>query len=173
MMNRNTRRGFTLIELLVVVLIIGVLAAVALPQYQLAVDKSRYSRMFALVKAAKDAQEVYYLANGEYAASFDALDIAMPEGGTSVKGVNNERLFLPEGDMWVWVYNIDRVGAGSNDTRLFYFYDHQSEDSTYRPGSIICYGWSERAVRVCKAMGGQLQGEYNSDHIDDNIYYLN
>ena len=74
--------GFTLIELLVVVLIIGILAAVALPQYQKAVEKSRAATIFPLLKAIGDAQENYYLANGTYATSFDDLSVDIPLTGT-------------------------------------------------------------------------------------------
>ncbi|WP_458402076.1 type IV pilin protein [Candidatus Avelusimicrobium sp.] len=69
------RTGFTLIELLVVVLIIGILSAVALPQYNRAVLKSRATQGFITLSALDKAQQEYKLATGEYTNDLDNLSI--------------------------------------------------------------------------------------------------
>ncbi len=68
-------KAFTLIELLVVVLIIGILSAIALPQYTVAVEKSRVAEALINAQKLREAQELYHLQNGEWGgSSLDKLD---------------------------------------------------------------------------------------------------
>ena len=73
----KSNKAFTLIELLVVVLIIGILAAIAVPQYQKAVSKARVTEAIIALRAITNAQEIYYLTNGKYTEEISDLDIKL------------------------------------------------------------------------------------------------
>lgn len=71
----RSRKGFTLIELLVVVLIIGILAAIAVPQYFKVVEKGKAAEAFQYLASLKGAQERYLAKNGQYATSVSVFDV--------------------------------------------------------------------------------------------------
>ena len=80
------KKGFTLIELLVVVLIIGILASIAIPQYFKVVERARVAEAQSFISQIKQAQERYLARNGDYAktnAALQELDITFPGGTTS------------------------------------------------------------------------------------------
>ena len=96
------RFGFTLIELLVVVLIIGILAAVAVPQYQFAVDKSRAMTHFQNAQAIIKAEQVYKMANGNYTGEFEALDVDFTKTCVNTGECHNELASCPGN----WAFHI-------------------------------------------------------------------
>src|SRR6478672_7520752 len=74
---QNPRAGFTLIELLVVVLIIGILAAIAVPQYFKVVEKGKAAEALDWLASVKSAQERYLAKNGNYSTSSTAFDVGL------------------------------------------------------------------------------------------------
>ena len=77
-MFKQSNRAFTLIELLVVVLIIGILAAVAVPQYQKAVGKARLAELKSIVPTYLNAIHLAYLETGKRNPQDNTLSIDLP-----------------------------------------------------------------------------------------------
>jgi prepilin-type N-terminal cleavage/methylation domain-containing protein len=100
MYKKTRKEGFTLIELLVVVVIISILAAVALPQYNYAVLESRYTALFPQMRSMAEAIKMYRLINGKDPVNIEDLDITP---GTNINsGDENGKLTINSGlgDYW-------------------------------------------------------------------------
>jgi type IV pilus assembly protein PilA len=86
---RTRRRGFTLIELLIVVVIIGVLAAIAIPKFQNTKGKANAAALRSDLRNLATAEEAYYYEHGSYSSSIAALNVNLTNGVVVTFGVAN------------------------------------------------------------------------------------
>ena len=145
----RSMKGFTLIELLVVILIIGVLAAVALPQYNKALKKSRFSAVMPMAKSVADANEVYYLEKNMYALGQDDLDVTpVIAENTNVK-LSGEYQNADE--------NYEYVSAWRTDVPNVRYIVYQKHSVNF-PDNIHCEAAKEdeQANALCVSLGGVL-----------------
>lgn len=144
------KKGFTLIELLVVVLIIGILSAVALPQYQTVVDKARYSELISLARPFKDAEERYYLANGSYTGNLNDLDISLrnnqADGGCVNLREGSSLCVAPYG--YLYIMDVKRL----NNTLVRGFDMGTHYDGWFCQAAVN----NTRAAKLCRSLGGVL-----------------
>lgn len=75
--HRQQQRGFTLIELLVVIIIIGILAAIALPSFLNQANKARQSEAETYIGSMNRAQQAYYLEEREFSDNLENLELGL------------------------------------------------------------------------------------------------
>lgn len=156
-----TNKGFTLIELLVVVLIIGILAGIALPQYQYIIAKAKFTQLLTATKAIVEAQRRYMLAHGERSLDLSALDIDI-EGGTYNE--NKDRINFDWGSCGI-AHNTERslLSCSLRKPYIVYYYFFASETKH------CCAGLSsgELGKKLCQAQFPKSKGRIVNSYCDE------
>ena len=145
--------GFTLIELLVVVLIIGILAAIAIPQYEKAVEKARAAEAIVILRKIAEANQRYFLANGEYTWSLANLDIEIPGKNVLANGMDRkETKYFQYGAQWAEKTDSRGIIAVANRfpvTTKYALAMYKDQENIY------CYAYSKESLTICKMLGAK------------------
>ncbi|MDT8342401.1 MAG: prepilin-type N-terminal cleavage/methylation domain-containing protein [Longimicrobiales bacterium] len=107
---RDSRKGFTLIELLIVVVIIGILAAIAIPKFSSTRQKAFRSAMLSDLKNLASVQEIYHTDNFTYAGDLAVLGAVESEGVT---------LTINESSNTGWSASATHLGAVGESCAIF------------------------------------------------------
>ena len=146
---KNCKKGFTLLELLVVVLIIGILASIALPQYDKAVTKARLAEVLLNIKAIEQSIDRYLLKNGfpdDYISFRDFGDIELSggewdESSESVYNINKYAYDSYCGDGYCCIVTYENSGNSSVGIEMYWVPDGKYKECRTRhtdKGRFIC-----------------------------------
>ena len=125
--NSMKNKGFTLIEILVAVLIIGILAAIAVPKYQEAVAKSQYLRLKLYGKKIGDIVTFYNLSTGNLPLTSDELDITIPEIKKETLTTNKKlAIEFTNGEVCTIRFGSQYVSCFSKDSSIGYYYSFKN-----------------------------------------------
>ena len=129
------RQGFTLIELLIVVVIIGILAAIAIPKFSATREKAYFSAMKSDLKNLQSQQEIYYsnpANNYTYTDDLDALEFAPSQGVTAAIG---------EASNTGWSATAEHAALdNATQTCAVYVGEAAAVDPATQPGVVTCEG---------------------------------
>ncbi|WP_428072084.1 pilin [Candidatus Avelusimicrobium alvi] len=147
--------GFTLIELLVVVLIIGILAAVALPSYEFVVKKTRMNNYLATFRTIKKSMEMYLLASGGvFPDTLQDLDLDLPGCTYSIRGSHSVYI-CQDGTFEYWGPSQVHIHLTVPYIDALALYTHSAEKNQ----KIYCRAKEPIDKKVCLALGGVYVNE--------------
>lgn len=174
----TNKNGFTLIELLVVVLIIGILAGIALPQYQIAVTKSKVASILPLLRAWTDAMQVYELGHDSMCPDGECPDgevlgVNWPADWTGLDDTPCGSSLICHNDYWECAAISCSNGVCSNFVDCTHYFDFPDDSFSVGTSSIhavesarnklTCEAMGTKSDRLCNSIGRLVQnGDWNT-----------
>ncbi len=158
--------GFSLIEMLVVVLIIGILSAIALPQYQKVIEKARASKVLPVLRSLYNAGQQYYLVHKENPSKFSDLGVKMRCESNTVRWTTQ---VVPASACTIgeWTYQVYNLKSSTADYvvvgritgpyagtgfGIYYTGSHK--------GKILCMERRSAGVSFINTSAGHKKGDY-------------